>query len=64
MEGRSEFFFIVALLLSQFYAQTWNCAVAQAASCWPLTVEAHVHAPVHAGFLVDKVALEQVFLQI
>jgi hypothetical protein len=37
--------------------------MAQAVSCWPLTAESGF-APrsIHVGFVVDKVALGQVFL--
>jgi hypothetical protein len=40
-------------------------AMAQAVSCWPLTMEARVRARlIHVGFVVDKVALGQVFLRL
>jgi hypothetical protein len=39
--------------------------MAQAVSCWPLTAEVRIRARViHVGFIVDKVALGQVFLQV
>jgi hypothetical protein len=39
-----------------------GCAVAQAVSCWLLTAVAWVHAQVSpVGFVLDKVALGQVF---
>jgi hypothetical protein len=40
-------------------------AIAQVVSRRPLTAEARVRAQlIHVGFLVDKVGLEQVFLQV
>jgi len=48
-------------------SQLLSCgrAMAQAANHWPLTAEAEfIPGSVHAGFVVDKVALGQDFLQI
>jgi hypothetical protein len=45
------------------YAEIKGHTIAQAFICWLLTVEAPVHVHISSvGFVVDKVALGQVFL--
>jgi hypothetical protein len=53
------------LYLPPTWSEEKGCAMAQAVSWRPLTVEAQVHAQVvHVEFVVDKVALGQVFLRV
>jgi hypothetical protein len=40
---------------------TQGHAIAQAVSCWLLTMVAQVQSQVHVGYVIDRVTLEQVF---